>query len=188
MFASRKKLVAYLKGKKVKSIDYFRKEGWKNSLQEKLGIKFDVISPEMPNRFDARYKEWKIWFEKLLPFVKRGAIFIGHSLGGMFLAKYLSENTMRKKPGAVVIVAAPYNGSTNNEVFKDFKLPRSLARFSRQCKRVYFFQSKDDPLVPFEEVNKYRRELPGAELKIFSKKQHFNQSTFPELVWLIKSI
>jgi len=43
---------------------------------------FKIIKPEMPNALMARYKIWKLWFEKHLPyFDSEQFILIGHSLG-----------------------------------------------------------------------------------------------------------
>src|SRR4051812_24392848 len=61
---------------------------WRHRLQEQLGSAYEVFVPEMPCAESAKYAEWKIWFERLLKFVDKGTIFVGHSLGGIFLAKY----------------------------------------------------------------------------------------------------
>ncbi len=62
----------------------------------------------MPNKTNAQFEEWKIWFEKFIPFLNDGVILVGHSLGGVFLAKYLSENKFPKKIGGVFLVSAVY--------------------------------------------------------------------------------
>lgn len=35
-------------------LNYFKKSGWKNFLQEKLGNDFEVIAPKMPNDYVTR--------------------------------------------------------------------------------------------------------------------------------------
>ena len=64
----------------------------KQILQDRLP-EFVVIKPEMPNKDMARYSTWKLWFEKYIPFLDpENLVLVGHSLGGMFLTKYLAEN------------------------------------------------------------------------------------------------
>ena len=82
----------FLRNFEIDSLEYFKGKNWKTSLQERLGDEFEVISPRMPNTLNAKYLEWKIWFEKLVPLLNEEVILIGHSLGGTFLAKYLAEN------------------------------------------------------------------------------------------------
>jgi hypothetical protein len=51
----------------------------------------------MPNPMNARYNEWKILFKKIVLLLDDNVILIGHSLGAIFLVKYLSENKFPKK-------------------------------------------------------------------------------------------
>ena len=166
--------------------DYFKNKGWKDTLQDKLGEDFEVIAPNMPNKINAKYLEWKIWFEKYFQFLNEGVIFVGHSLGGTFLAKYLSENSFPKKIKALLLVATPFDDEDSDESLNDFALPVSLAKITEQAGKIYLFHSKDDPVVPFEQVNKYKKALPNSEIIAFTDRQHFNQELFPELVELLK--
>jgi len=180
--------ISYLKNKEI-SLDKLRlRKSWKNDLPGKLGDNFDVLLPRMPNGTNARYEEWKIWFERIIPFFNKGVILIGHSLGGMFLAKYLSENTFPKIIKAVLLIAAPFDDADSEESLANFKLPSSLERFAQQVKIIYLIQSKDDPVVPFEQLKKYKQALPNAKTMIFSNREHFGQETFPEMVQLIKKL
>ena len=77
--------------------DKDKEKRWKHSLGEKLGSDFNVIAPLMPCKYNSKYNEWIIWFEKLFPYLKDTVVLVGHSLGGIFLAKYLSENGFPKK-------------------------------------------------------------------------------------------
>jgi predicted alpha/beta-fold hydrolase len=47
----------------------------------------------MPNKLNARYHEWKIFFEGILSKLDREdeITLVGGSLGGCFLLKYFSE-------------------------------------------------------------------------------------------------
>lgn len=161
---------------------------WKDTLPGELGESFDVLSPRMPNGTNARYKEWKIWFERIIPFINKDVIFIGHSLGGIFLAKYFSENTFPVKIKATILVAAPFDDEDSGESLSDFKLQSSLKKFSEQGGVIYLIQSKDDTVVSFGELGKYKQALPNAETMIFDDREHFNQESFPEIIKLIKDI
>lgn len=161
---------------------------WKASLPDKLGQAFDVLQPRMPNGTNAQYEEWKIWFERCAELLEQNVILIGHSLGGIFLAKYLSENSFPKQIKATLLVAAPFDDVSTTETLHDFKLPTSLDKFADQGGVIYIIHSKDDPVVPFSEALKYQQSLPQGKELLFDDRQHFNQETFVELVNLIQSL
>jgi len=179
----------YLKFLKTIELDFDRfksgRKEWKTSLGEKLGRNFEVVLPAMPNKINAKYPEWKIWFEKLTPHIKSGVVLVGHSLGGIFLAKYLSENKSPKKIKAVFLVAAVYDKDSDGHPVLSFSLPQKL---NLKTKKIYLYHSKDDPIVPFSALEKYRKLLPEAEVRVFKNKGHFNEETFPEIVKDIKSL
>jgi len=169
-------------------IEKIKRGNWRNNLQKNLGDEFEVICPTMPNKNNAKYSEWKIWFERLFPFLREEAILIGSSLGAIFLTKYLSENILPIKIKAVFLVAPPFDDETK-ESLGDFKLLGTLERFREQVKNIFIFHSKDDPVVPFYELDKYSKSLPDAEKIIFENRGHFNKDKeFPELVEIIKSL
>ena len=161
---------------------------WKENLSNRLGKDFEVISPRMPNSMNAKYKEWKIMFEKLFPFLKNNLVLLGHSLGGIFLAKYLSENKFPKKIKATFLVAAPYDDKTVKDSLGDFKLPKKLDKFQKQGGKIFLYQSKNDPFVSLVDLEKHRKSLPGAKAVIFKNKGHFYQTEFPEIVRDIKKL
>lgn len=165
-----------------------KEKKWRNSLEEKLGDGFEIISPTMPNKYNAKYKEWKIWFEKVLPYIEGNAVLVGHSLGGIFLSKYLSENTFSKKILAVYLVAAPYDDKDSEYSLADFVLGDSLKKFEEQCERIFIYHSEDDPIVPFVDLGKYSKSLPNATPVVFKNRNHFMQEEFPELIDSIKSL
>jgi predicted alpha/beta hydrolase family esterase len=52
--------------------------------------------------------------------------------------------------------------------------------------KIFLYQSKDDPEVSFHDAEKYKRDLPKAELIIFEDRGHFLQQDFFELIENIK--
>jgi uncharacterized protein len=179
----------YLEALKTKEVDLarMRLRGWKATLEETLGEEYEVIAPRMPSSENAKYSEWKIWFEKFIPFLSDGVVFVGHSLGGMFLAKYLSEENLPKKIRAVLLVAAPYNTASEHPL-ADFILVKDLSGLAKQGGEIYLYHSKDDVVVPFSNFERFSRELRGSTNRIFADQGHFNREEFPEIVEDIRNL
>jgi len=165
-----------------------KKKRWKDSLEERFGDGFIVYAPIMPNKYNAKYKEWKIWFEKIFPYLEDEVVIIGHSLGGIFVSKYLSENTFPKKISATYLVAAPYDDKDSEYSLADFVLGDSLKKIEEQCEKIFIYYSEDDPIVPFVDFEKYSKALPNATPVVFKDKNHFMQEEFPELISSIKEL
>ncbi len=180
----------YLSSLQEKELDFERlkQKRWRETLGEGLGGGFEVIVLEMPNRANAKYLEWKIWFEKLVPFLQDGVVLVGHSLGGIFLAKYLSENTLLKKALATFLIAAPYDEKDLKKQLGDFTLPENLDGLREQGGRIFLYHSEDDPNVPFVDFGKYRGELPNAAERVFKDRGHFIGPELAELVEDIKGL
>ena len=154
-------------------------------MRGKLAGEYEVIIPVMPNKFNARFEEWKIWFEKFIPFLKDGVVFIGHSLGASFIAKYLSENKFPKKVRAVMLVAGVYDKDSEGYSLLSFALPEKL---DLQNENTMIYHSKDDSVVPFSALENFSRALPQAKTRVFEDRGHLNMPEFPELLEDIKSL
>ena len=187
-FETYEKYLDFLRSFEIDSLDYFTHKNWKSILQEKLGDDFEVIRPQMPNKINAKYLEWRIWFEKLVPLLNPEVILVGHSMGGIFLAKYLSENNFPKKILGTFLVSAPYDAETFEYTLVDFVLPADLKKFEEQGGKIYLYHSTDDDVVPFDNLEKYKKQLPSATARVFEDRGHFNQEDFPELVQDILNI
>ena len=161
------------------------KVDWKPWLRQKLGENYEVILPIMPNKTNAVFDEWKIWFEKLFPFINNDVILVGHSLGASFLAKYLSENKSPKKVSGVFLVSGVFDVDSEGYPLASFALPPKL---DLQSENIYLYHSKDDPIVPFSTLEKFATALPKAHSRTFEDRKHLNQGEFPELAEDILSL
>lgn len=186
-FQTYEEYLDFLKSLDLK-LERLRAKKWHDSLGDVLGESFDVLVPKMPNKLNAKYAEWKIYFEKIVPLLDPEVILIGHSLGGIFLAKYLSENDFPKKIVATFLLAAPYDDQGKPYSLADFALPGSLNKLTAQGGTIFLYHSKDDPVVDFSDMEKYQKALPQAKTKIFADRGHFLHVAFPELVENIKHI
>lgn len=186
-FKKDKDYLSFLKFLKV-DLDRYRGAGWKDILQEELGNRFDVLLPRMPNPLNSKYNEWKILFRKIARLLDNNVVLIGHSLGGVFLAKYLSENKFPKKIRASILIAPPYDEKDVEESLGDFVILNNLKRFKKQGGKIFIYHSEDDLVVPHADLKKYQNNLPDATARIFKDRGHFHQEEFPELVKEIKRV
>lgn len=157
---------------------------WKQSVQQDLGDEYEVLAPRMPNSTNAKYAEWKLWFTNVLAVTNKNIVLVGHSLGAIFLAKYLSEEAVNKNILKLILIAAPYT-DTPEESLASFRLKRKLTNVSAQAKTIYLLHSTDDPVVPFSDMAEYAKRLPTAQSVVFEDRQHFNQEYFPILAQII---
>lgn len=184
-FKNNKDYINFLKNRDV-SIE--KKPKWNAGyIDEKLGKKFQIIKPQFPLHEYAEYRDWKICFERYIPFLNDNTILIGGSLGGIFLAKYLSENKFPKKLCSVYLICAPFDNTLPTEdLVGGFKLKASLSLIEENCKNVTFLFSEDDDIVPVPHAKKYKDKLPNSKFIIYkSKNGHFKIEKFPELIQML---
>jgi len=149
---------------------------------------YEMAFPNMPNIYNAKYTEWKIWFEKIFPFLNNEKlILIGHSLWSSFLAKYLSENTFPKRIDQLHLLAGVFDEHDlpkGEDYLGDFVFdPMQLKNLEHQVDKIFLYHSHDDTTVPFINGEKFKKHLPNAMFNIFENKGHFWQmEEFPELV------
>ena len=167
----------------VVNLDKLRyQKDWKDTLQEELGSAYDIFQPRMPNSTNAHYNEWRIIFDKILEKVDEDVVLVGHSLGALFLVKYLSDNNPTKKIKSLFLVAAPFDGETK-ESLGSFVLDSSkVENVRKKVSSIILYYSKDDPVVSFSESDKYMRKLPQATLHTLDGRGHFKQEKFPEII------
>lgn len=180
----------YLHFLKTREVSIEPKIYWSNEyLSKSLGSDFDIIRPRMPLQDNAKYKEWKINFESYFSKLKNNIILIGSSLGGIFLAKYLSENIFPKKILSIYLICPPFDNDLSSEdLVGGFKLKSDLSKIEKNCKNINLLFSEDDNVVPIAHAQKYAKKLPTAKIFILKGKNgHFKISKFPEIVKMIKS-
>lgn len=185
-FKNRKDYLHYLK---TRDITFGKKKRWATDyMDEKLGKKFEIIRPRMPLPEDSQYEDWKIHFERFIPIMRGNVILIGGSLGGIFLAKYLSENKFPKKILSTYLVCPPFDDTCIGEdLVGGFELKKDLSLLEKNTKNLTLMFSADDDSVPVSHAEKYRAKLKKANIIIYkSKNGHFNISTFPEIIEMIK--
>ncbi|MFW0871446.1 MAG: alpha/beta hydrolase [Patescibacteria group bacterium] len=162
---------------------------WKHYLAEDLGDDWQVYAPEMPNKLDAKYGQWKIWFEKYIPYLKDGVVLVGHSLGAMFLARYLSEQRLPVQVSKLFLLSGECvpnecveKGGRGGSFYPEME---NIEVLEDSAWEIYIVHSRDDPVVPYAHALRWKECLPKAKMVSFEDKGHFLHERFPELIELI---
>lgn len=185
-FKSRRDYVKYLK---TRDLDLSSKSYWSGAyLDKKLGRDFNVVRPRMPLSDNARYEDWKIFFERYLPLLKHSSILIGSSLGGIFLVKYFSEHKLAKPFKSLFLVAPPFdNNLPEEDLVGGFRLQSDLRLLEKNFINLHFLFSLNDDVVPPSQALGYARRLPQADIRILDNiTGHFKESRFPEIIKMIQ--
>lgn len=156
---------------------------WFPWLQKQLLIKdIKADTPEVPYAYDPQYDLWVREVERFE--IGPDTTLVGHSCGGGFWVRYLSEHK-DLKVGKVILVAPSLNTEkTWGKKFFDFTIDPSLID---RVKELVIFNSTNDKPSIHEAVQIIRSELPGLTYREFQGMGHFTvddmpTSTFPELL------
>jgi len=138
---------------------------WYKWLDDKMtGRDLRVLRPEFPGGDLQTFDSWMNVMAKHEKEIGNNTIVVGHSLGGMLLARWLETHTI----GAAVFVAAPSHEEPElwshvpsrpeeaSEFFTrtpDWEKIRSRARIFR------LFYGDNDVLIPLDHAETYSREL-----------------------------
>jgi len=145
---------------------------WYPWLSKQLIVKdIHAVVIEPPRAFQPRYNVWKKEFERFD--IGPDTILVGHSCGGGFLVRYLSENK-DVKVGKVVLVA-PWLNPENNPVseaadFFEFEIDPELVG---RTAGVTIFVSDDDRETIQKSVAIIRKEIKDIGYKEFHGLSHF---------------
>lgn len=124
-------------------------------------------TPEMPKPYEPEYEAWKKTFEQFN--VDEETILVGHSCGGGFIIRWLSENKVRV--GKVILVA-PWldpekyltTGMFDFEIDSDFAL---------RTDGVTVMYSTDDEDYILDTINLLKEKANNIIYQEFSDKGHF---------------
>jgi len=190
-FASREGFLEHLRTTPLRDTLTERPRLFVDTLRSELGSGFEVYLPTMPNKQNADYEEWSLWFERYLELLHDNVIFIGWSLGGLFLAKYLTEHKPEIHIKALFLLAAPapdFTGEGNNTGERFRFAPGALRALREQVDHIEIWHSADDFVVPIGNAAVYQKHLPRAVTRLFVDKNHFLLPELPELVEIIRNL
>jgi predicted alpha/beta hydrolase family esterase len=156
---------------------------WFPWLQKQLLM--NNVKTDTPEVFRAFEMDWKSWVHEVEQFeITNTTTLVGHSMGGGFWVRYLTEH-----PEIFVdklVLVAPWV-NVNHEydtTFFDFEVDSTIAE---RTKEMVIFASDDDAADVQTSVNYLRDKFPNATFRLFHEYGHFTQrslptNTFPELL------
>jgi predicted alpha/beta hydrolase family esterase len=144
-----------------------------------------TVAIELPKPWQPRYDIWKKEFERFD--VGKNTILVGHSCGGGFLVRWLSEN--KDITVGTVVLVAPWLNPENNPLsdtadFFEFEIdPNVVSR----TQAITIFNSDNDQSTIHESVDIIRQQIKGIGYKEFHNHGHFcledlGTEEFPELL------
>lgn len=153
---------------------------WIPWLQKELTLKDEIsFALEMPKPYDPIYLEWVKVVENCK--IDKETTLIGHSCGGGFLLRYLSENK-NIIPNKVILIAPwvdPEKELSTN--FFEFEIDSELT----QRTELHMFTSSDDFEGCLKSFDIIRNGLPSIHLHEFENKEHFCMKDFLELLQIL---
>ncbi len=148
------------------------KKKWKIEIAKHAIVHdYRVYMPNFPNPQNAKYSEWKLFFENWISRIEIqwDITLIGGSLWGCFLLKYFSDN-----PGwlwkcdidTIHLVAACRECG-------DFDMPENYDLLQSLWNRVNIWHAEDDLVVPFGEAKEIKKNIPLAVTHFFTSERWY---------------
>jgi hypothetical protein len=143
--------------------------------------RYNVISPDMPDTFKPRIKNWVGHLKKIVKNPNKDTYFVGHSIGCQTIMRYLEQLDKDAKIGGVVFVAGWFNLS--DETWDDI-YTREIAdewlntqidfdKIKKHTNKFIAIFSDDDPYVPLSDKELFKKRL-NAEIIVEHNKEHFS--------------
>ncbi len=161
---------------------------WLPWLQKQLIVRgYEAHTPEIPYPYEPHYPTWKREFERYS--LNHETILVGHSCGGGFLVRWLSEN-----PSVVVgkvLLVAPWIDIERSRTtdFFDFHIDPAIAT---RTKGLMLFNSSNDGPNIHTSVERILAIVHHIQYREFQNYGHFcvedmKRIEFPELLEFIIS-
>ena len=156
---------------------------WLGWLQKEL-LRKNILTqtPEMPTPYHPKYQDWKRIIEQF--HIDKNTILIGHSCGGGFLLRWLSE--CEKKINKLILVAPYLDPHKTKKDFLKFEINPKLNKLTNE---IHILLSNDTESIKTS-VEKIIKEIPSAKLHLLKNMGHFcldqmKTQKFPKLLKLV---
>lgn len=153
-------------------------EYWRPWLRKKLEENgFEVFAPAMPDTDTPTMEKWVPYLSQIVDQPDKNCYFVGHSLGGITILRYLETLKENQKVGGVVLVAGfgadlEYDGY-KGELKSFFSKPVNWQKIKSHCQKFVAIHSDNDPWVSIKNSALFKEKL-GAKIIIEHNMKHFS--------------
>lgn len=151
--------------------------------------KLNCIVPSFPTPYKQDYESWSKILKAYLEigYITEDTTFITHSLGGIFIIKFIIENKIKVKK---IITVAGFNNLEFNDdmnLYNSFYIEdNQLAKIKDYCQEIISIYSDNDLYVPIEDALNFVNQVSSDKILI-KNAGHFNEkSGYTEFKELLK--
>lgn len=159
---------------------------WLPWLQKQLLIKgYNCQTPEMPKAYAPSYTAWKRIMDTFP--MDEGTTLVGHSCGGGFFVRYLTEKKQKIKN--LVLVAPTLDPLQKFGNFLSFSLEKPLVNYVED---IHIFYAQNEPVKGIKESvellhNTYKAHRHTLKNHGHFTLKHMGTDAFPELLKVIEN-
>jgi len=153
------------------------KENWFGWLEDKLSAEgYRVYNFNYPTPNGQNFENWAKVLNKVKNYITEDSTFICHSIGCVFLAKYLIANNI--KIGKCIFVSGVNNYYSLEEFDKINKtmFTNEIDKFIPLCKERICIYSKDDPYIKLNALQDFAHSIEAKEI-VYEYAGHFNEKS-----------
>lgn len=152
-------------------------KNWIPWLKKQLSKRnLNCIVPNFPTPYKQDYESWskilKAYFE--IGYITENTTFITHSLGGIFIVKFLLENKIKVRK---IITIAGFNNLKfvdDMNLYKSFYFDKDLSDIKLYSLERISFYSDNDPYVPENDAEKFADSILSKKVLV-NGAGHFNE-------------
>jgi len=156
-------------------------------LQDALKEAYDIDYPMMPDEDNPDYETYKGKIDEELKRIHSKVVLVGHSVGGCFLLKYLSEEKIENDIAGIFFIATPFWGEGGWQ-YEGFSLEDDFPSKLPTEAPIFFYHGTEDETVPFSHLALYAKKIPRAISRKIVGRGHQLDNDLSEVVQDIKGL
>jgi hypothetical protein len=151
---------------------------WLKNQEEQKGN--EVFVPDFPSTDFPKYDEWKEHWEELYASqIEDSSVLIGHSLGGSFLIRWISESNI--SVARLILVAPAPDDCDIEEIQSFFTQSWNVEILKQNVGEIILLGAENDSYIPFLKFEVLGKSL-GATFRKCPGRGHLNNEELPEIL------